>query len=261
MEELKSSDIRGVKYEDGKLTIEFRSGRIYEYEDVEQGEYEDLLNAESAGGYFIDRGRQLIIHLFDNLLWKHNFDFKYFLEKGIDILDTTGRPLKGTKHNNKPVTIIRHNEVGNNEIKELFTELNGTLIRTADNRGWINFPVFVTGGASWLEAISSGLVYLHDTGDMVRVKAVQKLKRPIIAQPSIAGHADIGGDNILVAVTFTQGHGQFRADLPDRACYQYSFHVAYLQSFDSIIAPNISIPVARNQWKTADYTCVLELYN
>ena len=49
-----SSNIRSVGYEAdiGILEIEFTSGSIYQYFDVPEREYEELMNAASIGKYF-----------------------------------------------------------------------------------------------------------------------------------------------------------------------------------------------------------------
>ena len=50
---IQSSDLRAVDYDwSGKLTIEFHSGGVYEYDGVPPAEYTGLLNASSHGRYF-----------------------------------------------------------------------------------------------------------------------------------------------------------------------------------------------------------------
>ncbi len=52
--EVESSIITRIGYNASTKTlhVEFRSGRIYQYFDVPEKEYEDLKNASSAGSYF-----------------------------------------------------------------------------------------------------------------------------------------------------------------------------------------------------------------
>lgn len=49
-----SSNIQSVGYdaESNTLEIEFKSGTIYQYFDVPQAVYQELLNASSMGQYF-----------------------------------------------------------------------------------------------------------------------------------------------------------------------------------------------------------------
>ncbi|MCK5219601.1 hypothetical protein KAR10_08765, partial [bacterium] len=53
----------------------------------------------------------------------------------------------------------------NGELKTLQTELSGTLARSSNDEYWLDFPVFLTGTASWLEVVSSGIPWLHDGYD------------------------------------------------------------------------------------------------
>lgn len=51
---VQSSNLRSVGYQpfSGTLTVEFRSGRIYEYVDVPLAVYEGLMKAQSHGKFF-----------------------------------------------------------------------------------------------------------------------------------------------------------------------------------------------------------------
>lgn len=53
--EVESSMIHSVGYDPDKRTleIEFNSGGVYQYFDVPPEEYEDLMQAESHGRYFL----------------------------------------------------------------------------------------------------------------------------------------------------------------------------------------------------------------
>ena len=50
---VQSSNISAIGYDDsnGTLVIEFTSGSAYEYYDVPQYEFDNLLNADSKGSY------------------------------------------------------------------------------------------------------------------------------------------------------------------------------------------------------------------
>lgn len=58
--EVVSSNIHSIGYDDntGILVVKFRgAGGTYEYDRVPKTEYENLLNAESVGGYFSSKIR------------------------------------------------------------------------------------------------------------------------------------------------------------------------------------------------------------
>jgi KTSC domain len=52
---VESSNLVSVGYDETTkmLEIQFHSGGIYEYDDVEKEIYDDLMNAESKGRYFM----------------------------------------------------------------------------------------------------------------------------------------------------------------------------------------------------------------
>jgi hypothetical protein len=52
-----SSAVRSVGYQDGTLEIEFVSGRVYQYFDVPERLYQELMRATSIGTFFNERIR------------------------------------------------------------------------------------------------------------------------------------------------------------------------------------------------------------
>lgn len=46
-----SSNISSIGYEDGVLEIEFRNGAIYQYYDVQEHIFDELMQADSHGKY------------------------------------------------------------------------------------------------------------------------------------------------------------------------------------------------------------------
>lgn len=54
MKEVKSSNIKSIGYDSNTktLTIEFNTGSIYDYHEVNPEEHELLLNAKYIGGHF-----------------------------------------------------------------------------------------------------------------------------------------------------------------------------------------------------------------
>lgn len=51
-QEVKSSNIRSIGYESGRLHVEFSSGAVYEYSGVPAEEHKALVEAPSIGAYF-----------------------------------------------------------------------------------------------------------------------------------------------------------------------------------------------------------------
>jgi KTSC domain len=53
--QVESSNLASVGYDESTKTLEiqFHSGGIYEYDDVEKEIYDDLMKAESKGSYFM----------------------------------------------------------------------------------------------------------------------------------------------------------------------------------------------------------------
>ena len=49
--EVISSNVKAVGYESGKLYIMFNGGAVYEYDNVPQKLYEDIMSAESKGKF------------------------------------------------------------------------------------------------------------------------------------------------------------------------------------------------------------------
>lgn len=51
LNEVKSSNILGIGYEDNSLYVKYKSGTIYRYNDFPKNLYESLLMAESKGRF------------------------------------------------------------------------------------------------------------------------------------------------------------------------------------------------------------------
>lgn len=60
---VESSNLASVGYDEKSKTLEiqFHSGGIYEYYDVDKSVYEELMNADSHGSYFMSMIRGLTI--------------------------------------------------------------------------------------------------------------------------------------------------------------------------------------------------------
>lgn len=63
------------------------------------------------------------------------------------------------------ITLIAHDAIDNNFMRRALSQLTGCAVRDSNNTHWIDFPVYVTGSASWLESLSAGAITLHDDMD------------------------------------------------------------------------------------------------
>jgi lysyl-tRNA synthetase class 2 len=51
-ETLTSAVLRSAGWQAGKLEVEFNTGQVWQYQDVPEGVFKELMNAASAGQYF-----------------------------------------------------------------------------------------------------------------------------------------------------------------------------------------------------------------
>ena len=113
---------------------------------------------------FTENGEQIVIHCRIGVL-----DYKYDLDEltkyGIRVIDPDGDVFEPSPDNAVPITIIHHERIDNKEMKTFFSELSGCATRTSDGSKYLEFPCFITGNASWLEAVSAGCITLHDGND------------------------------------------------------------------------------------------------
>jgi len=119
---------------------------------------------------FADGGKQLVMHLVAGKgRTHHSIDYwiPKTLRKRINVIDKNG-DLISPEGSKVPITIVLHDSIDNKDMKTLQSELSGTAVKTDDQKMWIDFPVLVTGSASWLEAISAGAIWLHDGYDVRR---------------------------------------------------------------------------------------------
>ncbi|HNV86735.1 MAG TPA: hypothetical protein PKL97_07210 [Candidatus Omnitrophota bacterium] len=155
---------------------------------------------------FADGGRQLLVHLIPGgwltaplLPWE-------FAQMGFTVIDRDGTVTEPPPERKIPVTLFMYYGVQHDRLETLQCELNGTLSKTRDDSGefFVDFPAFVTGTASHLEALSSESIYLHDDFDIERFA-----KREVL-------------EDYLVKALYLEGHGkqslaQLRAMAGDRA--------------------------------------------
>lgn len=85
---------------------------------------------------------------------------------------------------NPAITAVILPGVDNVLCKELISQLAGCAVRNETDTSWIDFPVYITGSASWLEAISAGAIYLHDENDAGMSKTDQ-IKRALCKQAAL----------------------------------------------------------------------------
>ena len=107
-----------------------------------------------------DQGKQILIFASEISF----SDYQLIIGQGIEVIHKGVRyPVpKGVKR--LPITLIIQ-DINNNAARSLVSELSGTLKRSADDRSWVNVPLYVTGNASWMEAISAGVPWIHDDID------------------------------------------------------------------------------------------------
>ena len=116
---------------------------------------------------FTKNGKQVVIHLVTGGEVDREYKFTPYTlsnDLGINVIDKNG-DIYDAGEGAVPITIILHKKVDNADVRTLQSELTGTLKRDKKNKFWIDFPVFITGSGSWLEAISAGSIYMHDDYD------------------------------------------------------------------------------------------------
>jgi hypothetical protein len=137
----------------------------------------------AAAAYFTPEGKQLVINLvpgFIARIEKNPLEAEDLAKMGMRVITYEGEIVRPTGPVQLPITIIMHRSIDNKELKALQSELSGTLKRDKENKFWIDFPAYVTGTASWLEAVSSGSIFLHDNFDSGRGNRIGVLVSTII---------------------------------------------------------------------------------
>lgn len=124
-------------------------------------------------------------------------DFEYMCarlaEAGIRIIDTTARVVQHLPHGPSPrITLITHSAIDNVYMRQAVSQLVGCPVRDATNSHWIDFPVYVTGSASWLESLSAGGIALHDDTDTLSGNKLGQIASLLLKQEILAGK-DLGG--------------------------------------------------------------------
>lgn len=151
-------------------------------------ELAEAFSGENAGNMpFIEGGRQLLFHLVPGTWAKSLADGDERLspanlaallrEKGMTVLTPEGEVLAPDPLRKVPVTIVLYPSIDNTELKTLCAELSGSLVKSSSTAKefFIDFPAFVTGTSSWLEALSAQSIFLHDNFD-----CSENLKRGIL---------------------------------------------------------------------------------
>ena len=114
---------------------------------------------------FVENGQQLLIHLIPGKHISGGFDHRELINRGISVIDEYGNLWPSIYGKDVPITVVLHKGINNTSFRSLQSELSGTLKRNKEDSFWIDFPVFTTGTGSWLEAISSSAISLHDGYD------------------------------------------------------------------------------------------------
>lgn len=122
------------------------------------GEISELLQA-----------KQIVFHLRLGALAARGIDFQEIIADGFRIISDDGEIVSNsiakTTIDKLPITLVLHQKIDYLEMKRCISQLAGCPVRDGNNCFWIDFPLWVTGTASWLEAVSSGAIYLHDNID------------------------------------------------------------------------------------------------
>lgn len=114
------------------------------------------------------KGKQLIIHLIPGGWHRsaYNYDWlpRELANRGIAVVTEKGQVVSPSL-GRLPITVVLYDRI---ELSQLQSKLSGTLKRDKNSEFYIDFPAFVTGTASWLEAVSCGSIFIHDDLDVIK---------------------------------------------------------------------------------------------
>ena len=139
---------------------------------------ESLLKRSSERFPLIAEGKQVVVHVKLGELSSSERFFNEAFAAGIRFISPQGDVIDGAKGDffgvcPPRVTVMVHSQIEHAEFANGMATLSGTLVRSSSTGEWINFPVWVTGSASWLEAMSAGAPFRHDNNDATKVKTPQ----------------------------------------------------------------------------------------
>jgi len=142
---------------------------------------------------FQPQGRQVLIHLIgDYPMFEKNawINGQILRDHGIDVISPSGNVFRSAEGSVKmPVTVMLHPSIEHDALMTLVSELSGTFtkVRKDGQEFWLDFPAYVTGGATWLESVSSMSIFRHDDNDVQRLKQPQLvstlIKQKALHQP------------------------------------------------------------------------------
>lgn len=157
---------------DGKWSVEKSvwSWAYFRNPDTFLGEMRSLENALRSPSFqketmFVGDGEQIVIFAAQSRYLDRPIDPVEWNQLGFSVVTETGQlltPPEGVER--LPVTIVWHSGFKNTDVRELVSGLCGTCHMDAHSER-IKFPLYVTGWASWYEAISAGQISLHDGVD------------------------------------------------------------------------------------------------
>lgn len=90
------------------------------------------------------------------------------------------------------ITIVAHSTIDNIYMRQAFAQLVGCPVRDSGDTHWIDFPVYVTGSASWLESVSAGGIALHDDMDTISGTKQGQIASLMLKQRILAGESPSG---------------------------------------------------------------------
>jgi hypothetical protein len=109
-------------------------------------------------------------------------------DAGIRIIDATPPIVQHVNPDVPPrITLVTHSAIDNVYMRQALTQLVGCPVRDSTNTRWIDFPVYVTGSASWLESVSAGGIALHDDTDTLSGKKCGQIASLLLKQRILAG--------------------------------------------------------------------------
>ncbi|MEI7999391.1 MAG: hypothetical protein WCH62_07805, partial [Candidatus Omnitrophota bacterium] len=131
----------------------------------------ELVSSQLSNRYYDEKGngRQIVIFTSAGSIMEEEIPF--INKMGIEVIWDGKVSSIPSNIDRVPITVVvSPKPLDNDSVGTLISELTGTLRRDKEDKFWVNFPLFVTGNASWAEAISVGAPWKHDGNDAFNKK-------------------------------------------------------------------------------------------